>query len=686
MQYTVIQKNLDAFPFNEAFTAVNQFDYATAGTVVFNQSLSFVSFATMQQQWAPEGTNGTLLALAENYVDYEVDCIDVTIRGLVNAAGSGSIAVLFVPDSVEVTSDNFISIVDARHDGKGNYPGVSFIKLSQLGSGLRTIKGLWTPGGRQIGLHGSATNFYGSTPRIGRLVIGFYATAFPVPVTVASSSTAGDLALTPLSGPCFRLTLHVGGNVLGKFPGQKQSSAFVQQLRTKLKTVGQNVHVDPVGFGDWVFTMPSAPADNQLASAIDGAVKQNSNNLLALNNSAIPVPKPLAFYNKHTDPPIVMMPMANGDYSVPALASTILNIGVEAIATVADAFFPGISTMLVIGGAVFDALTDVIVGTPSTMKMKENLSSTSNQIPTSNSVGVSINPTGLSLTQWNNGTFPSTTLPYSVPAASAVSAFISKLNTLATAQPTSIAAILYNILSVAPDYMGVFPSFFAADFNVDTNHHVEFDRTIDYFVKTGAQDDALVINEESSVGVPEDYLAGIPLATYKAPSFIRSFDETSAGHRQVFLVVSSDALGVISMDFYSDYLALGTSYFTAMASYSDVARAIWKVFGYEGSYDARASEYVIDLDCGYVLCSVNDDISDPVDSTVNWSGYTHLQFRVSEIYSPTFPQDAWNSLVSSEMLARHNSIIGSNAGQLRCNGWIPAVSVNTKYTYAINLN
>jgi hypothetical protein len=420
--YTEVQSKADTRPFDATFMS-SELQGAQEGTILFNQTLSAVSMALMQQEFNKDAQGNldaqqTLISGILNYLEYRFS--ELTIKLIDATAGGvkGKIGVMFVPQEMKVTASNFKEIMLAR-SGDKPYPGSRIIDLSTLGDKKQvTINGEYLRGGRPVGLATTDKNGV-----VGRVVIGVIeqvlATAFG---TNTPASSSQSIEAPSYAGKIAQLSFHVAGDWIFLAPGQVPGEGVLTALEIQAPLVGDTVHADPSGVGDF-----SAQYATGITPATVAQLLGNSIAVGQLRGAPPPSPVPM----DESEPlKITFLTDSSGSIGQYFASTTVKAIGDVAVEFVGSFFPPGISQLVVWGGRTLVGVLDRIINTQDGMLAKEQTMATANTLNRQTG-GAGISGTGFHLTP-SQVQFTPNQVPFNGVAFS------------------SAMTELYNVMSAAP--------------------------------------------------------------------------------------------------------------------------------------------------------------------------------------------------------------------------------------------
>lgn len=494
-EFSLIQSRADDWALSESFLVEQALPLAPRGTIVWQQTLSPYTLATMQQHYVSD-QEGTIANAIRNYMDFDLTELEVQLLSATAPAVEADIAVVFTKPHITLTNESFTAFVDARTGPGGKpFPGVFLTTLSRLRSAKRMcFQGEWQKGGRPIGLSG---DLLAASSMVGRVYVGFMTNPVGLQInqTVAASSADTGMSLAMpeagVTGPFAQLKMRVRVNWIYRAPGQDISNLATTRLQSNITIAGIPVRFDPVGFGDF----SGLPASGVVPGNITPLVSGQAESLLTNNATVSYQPSPV-------------VSLANNDGTTnDFFATTIEFLSSAAIAGIEAFLPPGLGQLLVWGGRTMLAVADKYVNTQSGMLYKEKTVAANNGVSMTTGAGSGSNyRLGPMTTTFTPGAASDSNLPLNQVCYGIMQA-------LATAaggsSPDSVAAALWNMAHTAQQN-GFYPLFLTNGDGAE-RHSFSVNEIVDFFVHSIGGTPALSRTFTSPGSNADDALAGLPL-------------------------------------------------------------------------------------------------------------------------------------------------------------------------------
>lgn len=646
-QFTFLQSRSDKLPFSEAFLVEQKEEMASAGSIVWQQTLSAYALAAMQQHYQ-ENQSGTILNALENFMQYDITELKVVLTNATAPGIDAEMALIFVPvDCQTETPEQFLALVNKRRNGAKGYPGTHIFTLSQLRSKkCLTFEGDWQRGGRPTGLSGDG--LLSASSIVGKCVLGFVTA--PVVAAVFNGAASSSGVIIPEAetrGPLCQLAMHVKGNWIYTAPNQHFRRGQLIRTRENIQFAGVSQRVDPNGIGDYDVALATGVTPEGMASLVP-----------ILSESAPSNPAEYSIFEPHS--------LALEDGTTNTLFSTTVEfIGESAVQAVA-AFFPPVINQLVIwGGRALLGVIDTAINTQGGMLAKEKKMATDNHIGGlggGNDDTFDLTPAAISFTPGAQGF-------NQVQSSPVVQQQYTQWANAATSAPSSVAAA-YKAVWDACIAKGIYPFSMSADHDV-TGRPFGINAIFDAFVQMTGGVPALSSTLLQLGSRPDDALAGVPLCVTSVQPMVGTLASRYPPQNpiQTFMTIGYSA--VTTEPYFSFWDSLSATGLTFQGQPEDLLEQaialgepsfqvmVSQFFGREPVASPIADSVLLSYEATYACLGVGST-ANPKTSVWSIEVDRPAGIHDSGHISHSFNQDGTNHLTQaghniSELLTRHNA-------------------------------
>lgn len=523
--YSEVQSSADEVSYAKSFIVDNELKGNTAGTILFQQSISARSLAIMQQHATADGADPMLVAYIENYLDYRLAACSVKLDSIVPPLVSGTVAVMFCPESLRVDASNFVRIIESRTAGGKLYPGTYLVPLDKL----RRVKNMNLQGFIKGGARPINAPLGSDADKtvVGKLVIGIFSETLTSEVATTpsnSASSSNDQGIsnsTLYVGPICKFSMHADVRFIFSAPGQIPPEGAVYSLQQPLQFTAPLVRYDPVGPGDYAANLLIGPTPADLTD---------------LQNSSIPL-GPGSPLGQVIVPELLTMVGSSSLDDTTALftATTAREISETIVTGVAEFFPPGIKQLITWGGRTMLGVIDRIVNSQYGMLAKTTTMQQSNRINNSRDFYDGDEDIA-GLTPANSifqpGQYPFSGIPFGYVPQGVFDMFV---NAPAGSVANSIAQCITNCF-----VRGIYPFFMTANYgNPDATYCVQSIQEL--FVRNINGTPSLISTYLQPSTTPDDEYAGLPLSIHESIAKIGPWNTsypTTGPPRQPMLILS----------------------------------------------------------------------------------------------------------------------------------------------------